>query len=177
MWGKSALVFGTHAPQAAPGSALSGTWSFVVEPTGERSSRLVVRGTGGTPPSLLGAAFQRTVFEPVHFAMERRMLEGIAALAEGRAAPSRLEDGATLFLWTATVSAFLGLGARVLRGANWARALVGFVAAGAVFQILTFLQPPLLLGLLLVAGLVPFFSNSWPWRSRASIGAGLAPER
>jgi hypothetical protein len=151
-----ALVFGTRAPGAGPTDAISGTWSFVVEPLGEHASRLVVRGTGGAAPSLLGAAFQRTVFEPIHFAMERRMLEGIATLAEGKHPPSRLADAAQLTLWALSFSALIGFAVAVLVRDHWQRALVAFALAGIVFQVLTFLQPALWVGGILVAALFPF---------------------
>ncbi|HVZ35582.1 MAG TPA: hypothetical protein VG963_24320, partial [Polyangiaceae bacterium] len=135
---------------------LSGTWSFVVEPMGEHASRLVVRGTGGAAPSLLGTAFQRTVFEPIHFAMERRMLQGIAALAEGRRPPSQREDAALLALWTLSFFALIGCAVAVLVREHWQRALAGFALAGVVFQVLTFLQPSLWIGGILLATLFPF---------------------
>jgi hypothetical protein len=151
-----ALVFGTHVPGDAPQAGPSGTWSFVVQATSERSSRLVVRGTGGPTPSLLGTAFNRTVFEPLHFAMERRMMEGIRDLAEGRSPPTRLYDGAVLCSWTATFVLFIASAAAVLLATRWRRPLALLLAAGAVFQILTLLQPPLLLGVLCTLGLLLF---------------------
>ena len=147
-----ALVFGTHTPSQRPGSAASGTWAFVVEPTGEAASRLIVRGSGSAPPSLLGVAFNRTVFEPMHFAMERRMLQGIAGLAQGRG-PSRTEDNLMLCLWAAAFGMFVSSAVLVALGMRWQRRLASFVAAGICFQILTLVQPPLWLGIPLVLGL------------------------
>jgi hypothetical protein len=149
-----ALVFGTHAPTDAPQGGPSGTWSFVVQASGERSSRLIVRGTGGPTPSLLGTAFNRTVFEPLHFAMERRMLEGIRDLAEGRSPPTRLYDGAVLGSWTATFIIFIASAASVLSSRRWRQRLGLVMAAGVVFQILTLLQPPLTVGVLCTLGLL-----------------------
>ncbi|MEY4543970.1 MAG: hypothetical protein RL685_165 [Pseudomonadota bacterium] len=149
-----ALVFGTHVPTGAPQAGPSGTWSFVVHPTSERSSRLIVRGTGGPTPSLLGTAFNRTVFEPLHFAMERRMLVGIRDLAEGRSPPTRLYDGAQLALWASTFAIFIASLIAVLLGAHWHRHLRVLLGAGVVFQILTLLQPPLLIGGLCMLGLM-----------------------
>jgi hypothetical protein len=149
-----ALVFGTRVPTDAPQAAPSGTWSFVVQATGERSSRLIVRGTGGPTPSLLGSAFNRTVFEPLHFAMERRMLEGIRDLAEGRTPPTRLYDGAVLASWTVTFVLFVASAAAVLLAARWRRQLAHVVGAGVVFQVLTLLQPPLPIGVLCTLSLL-----------------------
>jgi hypothetical protein len=150
-----ALIFGTRSPTDAPEAAFSGTWSFTVLPTGEQSSRLIVRGNGTPPPNMLGVAFNRAVFEPMHFAMERRMLEGIRGLAEGRPI-SPLRDHAMLALWTLTFVAFLAASVLVLTGVRWRRSLGAFVAAGVVFQILTLAQPSLLLGIPLVVALLLF---------------------
>jgi len=150
-----ALVFGTHTPLDKPESLPSGTWSFIVEPTSPGSSRLIVRGRGTSPPNLLGVAFTQTVFEPLHFAMERRMLEGIRGLAEGRPI-SRLADAVMLVLWTLTFVTFVAAGILVLLGARWRRRLAGFVLAGGVFQVLTLGQPSLWLAIPLVAGLLLF---------------------
>jgi hypothetical protein len=151
-----ALVFGTHVPTDAPTAGASGTWSFVVRPTSERSSRLIVRGTGGPTPSLLGTAFNRTVFEPLHFAMERRMLEGIRDLAEGRTPPTRAYDGAVLCLWFATFVSFLAAATAVLVSSHWRRQLLVMIGAGVVFQVLTLAQPSLPVGVLCTLGLLLF---------------------
>jgi hypothetical protein len=77
-----------------PGRALvlGTSWAFILEPEGERATRLLVRGRGrfelpdlGQPLNFL---YWRLVFEPAHFLMERRMLKGIKERAEGTAAPS-----------------------------------------------------------------------------------------
>jgi hypothetical protein len=154
-----ALVFGTHIPTDAPAAGPSGTWSFIVQATGEHSSRLIVRGTGGPTPSLLGTAFNRTVFEPLHFAMERRMLESIRDLAEARTRPTRLQDAAVLSLWLATFVSFLAAAVAVLLSSRWRRQLLVLIGSGVVFQILTLLQPPLLIGALCTFALLLF---SWP---------------
>jgi hypothetical protein len=150
-----ALIFGTRSPLDAPEAGFSGTWSFIVSPTGEQSSRLIVRGSGTPPPNMLGVAFNRAVFEPMHFAMERRMLEGIRGLAEGRPI-SRLHDYPMLALWSLTFGTFIAAGVLVLTGVSWRRSLGAFVAAGVVFQILTLAQPSLLLAIPLVIALILF---------------------
>ena len=135
-----ALVFGTHTPLDPPGSPPTGLWSFVVVPTGDQSARLLTRGSGGSGPSLLGRAFTRTVFEPLHFAMERRMLEGIRALAEGHPMP-RSSDTLQLWAWAVTFALFVASGVLALIGATPLRHLLGVAAAGVVFQIVTLIQP------------------------------------
>jgi hypothetical protein len=151
------LVFGTHTPLDPPGSLYTGTWSFIVEPTSDATARLIVRGSGGGSPSLLGTAFTRTVFEPVHFAMERRMLEGIRGLAEGRPL-SKAADAVQIGAWLASFGMFVAAGVLAVLGARFQRRLLAFAAGGLVFQILTLVQPwpaasvaaTLLLGLLLM---------------------------
>jgi hypothetical protein len=154
-----ALVFGTNTPSDAPGSAPTGTWSFVVRSTGPGSARLLTRGTGGGMPSLLGTAFNRTVFEPLHYAMERRMLEGIKGLAEGHPI-SQTSDALQLLSWLASGVMLLTSAALVLSsGTRYPRRLCGFAAAGAVFQIATLAQPWPLLSISLVLGLGAYI---WP---------------
>lgn len=160
----SALVFGTRAPGAAWDSRPTGTWSFIVKPTGASSSRLLVRAGGTSAPGLLGVAFNRTVFEPLHFAMERRMLEGIAGLAEGRPIAA-WRDHVTVGCWAVSLFAFAASAALVLAGRQWPRRLLAFAAAGAVFQFLTLVQPApfvsLGLALLLLALVWPPRLGSW----------------
>jgi hypothetical protein len=159
-----ALVFGTHTPVDAAGSAPTGGWAFVVEPTGASSARLVTRGTGGAMPSLLGAAYTRTVFEPLHFAMERRMLEGIKGLAEGRPI-SRTSDLLQLLSWFVSFALFVASASLVLMGSRLRRSLLGFATAGVVFQIVTLVQPLPTISILLVVGLCALV---WP---SAPVGA------
>lgn len=135
-----ALVFGTHTPLDPPGSPPTGLWSFIVAPGADQSARLLTRGSGGAMPSLLGRAFTRTVFEPLHFAMERRMLEGIQALAEGHPI-SRVTDTLQLSAWVMTFALFVASGLLALLGSRPVRHLLGFAAAGVAFQVVTLLQP------------------------------------
>lgn len=162
-----ALIFGTNTPSDPPGSAPTGSWSFVVEPTGPSSSRLITRASGGAKPTLLGAAHTLAVFEPLHFAMERRMLEGIRGLAEGRAiSPAR--DALTLFGWFVAFVAFITAGALALLGRELWGPLAAFGAAGGVFQVVTLAQPSPLIGLGLVAAVALLL------RPSASAGKSLA---
>jgi hypothetical protein len=153
-----ALVFGTHSPLDAAGATPTGGWAFVVEPTGASSARLLTRGSGGAIPSLLGAAYTRTVFEPLHFAMERRMLEGIKGLAEGRPI-SRASDALQLLSWFVSFTLFMTSAVLVLMGSRFRRRLLGFATAGIVFQIVTLLQPIPIVSILLVIGLCALI---WP---------------
>jgi len=166
-----ALVFATHSPLDNPESPIASTWSFFVTPTGPATSRLVTRASG-EPPGLLGLAFNRTVFEPLHFAMERRMLIGIKALAEGRPIP-RWWDNLQLFSWLASFLALCASTVLVLMGSVWRRRLVGLAASAVVFQIVTLLQPSPVLSLGLVLLLIPLL---WPTRRTASPAATLVEQ-
>lgn len=176
-----ALVFGTRSPALDGEGPISGTWAFIVEPTGPQSSRLIVQSSGAPPPGLLGAAFKGAIFEPLHFAMERRMLEGIRGLAEGRPV-SKVRDGILLASWALAFAMFLAGALSVLAGARWRRALLLFAAAGIVFQLLTFVQPAAPLALLLVSALVvlgwaPILRLGRMIRSRSDRGASAGAAR
>lgn len=86
--------FGWRVARAEPGRVLVlENWgAFVLEPTRDGRTRLIVRTRGRAEDgiaALVLAPLGLTVFEPVHFVMERRMLAGIRARAEGGAAPER----------------------------------------------------------------------------------------
>jgi hypothetical protein len=134
-------------------------------PTGPRSSRLLTRAKGGELPSLLGRAYTRALFEPLHYAMERRMLEGIKGLAEGHPI-SRASDALQLFAWFTTFGYFLASAALVLAGSRPRRCLVAFAASGIAFQIVTLRQPLPFISLSLVLALTLLL---WPLpRERAA---------
>jgi hypothetical protein len=169
----SALVFETRAPGAGADAPASGLWSLEVRATGPGSSRLIASGFGSSPPSLLGAAFNRTVFEPMHFAMERRMLKGIAGLAEG-APISAASDAVMLGLWALTLTVFITSALLVLIGQRWRLRLLTLVLAGLAFQVLTLGQPSLWVGVPLVAGLLLFLAWA-PGRASGDQLRQLAP--
>ncbi len=101
-----ALAFGTHAIGTRPTAPDDGSWAFVLEPAGEGATRLLVRGRGAAGRSLMGVAFDRSIFEPVHFVMERRMMLGIAELAEG-STRGRLFNHLHVALWTLALAIFV----------------------------------------------------------------------
>lgn len=148
-----ALAFGTWPPGAAHTGPPQGSWAFILEPVDAGTTRLLVRGRGSAAARPLAWAFDRGVFEPVHFVMERRMMEGIRRLAEGRGPYSRAADAAEILVWVGML-ATLGwaIGATVRRR-RWLPALVVAAAAAAGFQLVTLTQPPAFSGALLVAGL------------------------
>jgi hypothetical protein len=144
-----ALVFYTRRPGTRPADPPDGTWAFVVEPIDRDTSRLIVRSRARGSLGLLGAAFERAVFEPLHFAMERKMMEGIKARAEGQRV-SRRRDDLEIALWTVTFALFIASAVLAVRGRGWRRRAVTFTAAGVVFAILTLAQPSVFVGVPLV---------------------------
>jgi hypothetical protein len=154
-----ALGFATRRPGTALTATPDGSWSFVVEPGPAATSRLLIRGRAAGPAPLFAVAFDRLAFEPMHFVMERRTMETIGALAEGRG-HSRAADDVQVLLWTAAFVAFVASMVLVAIGRQPRRRLATFLAAGLLFQLLTFVQPSPFLGLplvalLLVAGWAP----------------------
>ncbi|HEU4579472.1 MAG TPA: hypothetical protein VFS67_14525 [Polyangiaceae bacterium] len=164
----SALVFETRAPGAGADAPASGLWSLEVRATGPGSSRLIASSFGSSPTSLLGAVFNRAVFEPMHFAMERRMLKGIAGLAEG-APISAASDAVMLGLWALTLTVFITSALLVLLGWRWRLRLLTLVLVGLAFQVLTLEQPSLWIGVPLVAGLLLLLA----WAPRRASGDQL----
>ncbi len=167
-----ALGFGTHAPETSPSAPEDGSWTFVVEPRADSTTRLLIRGRGAPGRSLLGVAFDRSVFEPMHFAMERRMMTGIRQLAEG-GDRDRLGNHIMVALWTVAMLLTFLAAILVFTRDRWIRTLVAFVASAALFQVLTLGQPalPIAGALLFGVSLVVL----WPAPRIAAPGRASAP--
>lgn len=152
-----ALVFGTRQIGTPTERPPDGTWAFVLLPSDATSTRLVVRGraedVGRTPAQRV---FERLVFEPTHFVMERKMMEGIKARAEGHPA-SPATDVLEVLAFAACFALFVTAVVRVVRWPTARRSLLVIVVAGLAFQLLTFVQPPWIVGLLIVLALVVMF--------------------
>lgn len=161
-----ALAFGTQQPGQL-GAAPSGSWALVVA-AAPGGARLLARHSGSIASGLLGAAFHHGLFEPLHFAMERRMLEGIRGLVEGQPL-SVTRDACLLALWVVAAATLLSSAVLVLLGRGWRRRLLTFVVAGAVFQLLTFVQPTPASGAVLVLAMLVL--GWWP----RQLGAAHAP--
>jgi hypothetical protein len=58
------------------------TWAFILEPVDARTTRLIARWRADYAPTLIGRLANHYLLEPIHFAMERRMLLGIKERAE-----------------------------------------------------------------------------------------------
>jgi hypothetical protein len=151
-----ALVFGTRQIGTPVGQPTDGTWAFVLQPIDAASTRLFVRGRAAAARSAAQRAFDRLVFEPAHFVMERKMMEGIKARAEGGAG-SPATDVLEVVLFAVCFALFVGAAVRVVRWPTARRSLTVILAAGLAFQLLTFVQPPWIVGFLIVVSLVVLF--------------------
>lgn len=148
-----ALVFRTRR-LGSP--RLDGTWAFVLTPIDDQDTRLIVRGRASDAHGLAPRVFELLIFEPIHFMMERKMLTGIRANAEGRP-PSAWQDALELAMYVSCFLLFCGAAIRLLRWPVARRWGLVLVCAGLAFQLLTFVQPPWIVGLMLVAMLTVLF--------------------
>jgi hypothetical protein len=145
-----AMGFSTRALGTTLEEPEDGSWSFVLDPIDDRTTRFTIRGRLAPGRSMAGQVFDVAFFEPVHFFMERRMMLGIKALAEGRDR-DRIANHAQVGLWVMGFAVLVGAGVLIVRRRDWLRPLVTLLAAALVFQILTLGQPPLLVGVVLTA--------------------------
>jgi hypothetical protein len=178
-----ALGFATRLVGTKADAPYDGSWSFVVEPLDDRTTRLIVRSRAGGARAFFGAAFDHFVFEPVHFVMERKMLKGIQARAEGKRV-SEAADVTQVAAWTAMFGLMIAAVVLVFRRARWGQPLLVFVAAAVAFQYMTLRQPsPFVSAALVIAVAVAL----WPFRGSRSANAaeergrgwvgGLLPQR
>ena len=69
------------------------SWAFILEPIGTTATRLLIRVRANLQPETLGRLLSWLVLEPIHFLMERKMLQGIRARAEAhRSNPLALDE-------------------------------------------------------------------------------------
>jgi hypothetical protein len=149
-----ALVALTHGATPAP----NGSWAWYVVPVGADTTRLLVRGRAdGVGPPL----FDLLVFEPVHFIMERGMLLGLAARAEGRR-PLDAVFTAEALSWLAAFAVVLFAALAALLATRARRPLLLFGVAAAALLVLPLLRPPLPLTLLVAA----LLAAGVPWSLR-----------
>jgi hypothetical protein len=174
------LTFATRRVGSAAPAPYDGSWQFILEPIDANTTRFIVRSRVAPGRSAPGAVFDQLVFGPVHFVMERKMMEGIKLRAEGRHA-SNAADNVQVLLWTITMGMFLLAGVRAVRREQWLRPLLACAAAAVVFQILTLLQPPIAVGvalvLLVTAIALPRRASSHSTGRSAEREAGVAPAR
>lgn len=159
-----ALAFATRQIGTSPAEPPDASWAYVVQPIDQRSSRLLFRGRGAGGLRLGPAAFTVGVFEPMHFAMERRTMTSVKELAEG-GRPSADRDAAQVVLWLVVFISFVVAGVLALVSRRPWRALAAVVLLGLSFQLLTLVQPhPALGGLVLALLALP---AAWPRRRAA----------
>jgi hypothetical protein len=89
-----ALVFAIHGPEGTDAPP-TGTWSFVLEPVDDASTRLISR-LQVNPPPLLGKLIIYGFMEPAHLIMQSGMFRGLNARIESeRRSPDRRGATAT----------------------------------------------------------------------------------
>jgi len=153
-----ALVLWARAAPGLLGALLPhGVWAFVLEPRTDGSTRLFVRRRAGDPAhgaGLLAWLGRALLFDPLHFALERKLLTTVKSLAEGRPPPPAWLDVLEVVLWGATCAVGIAALAAILlrRRAFW-RPLSAGTAALFVLTLLFFARPPLTVAVVLVVGL------------------------
>ena len=168
------LAFATRRIGSTDPAAFDGSWSFVIEPSSASTTRLLVRGRSARGRGLLGTAFDRLVFDPIHFVMERKTMEGIKLRAEGGHG-SKAADTGQVLVWTAAFALFVVAGVMAVKRDRWVRPLVAFASAGVAFQLLTLLQPPIPVGVVVILSVAALL---WlrPRTRGKSTGAELADD-
>ncbi|HUL73649.1 MAG TPA: hypothetical protein VLT86_11140 [Vicinamibacterales bacterium] len=146
-----ALAFATRAPGTRLTEPENGSWAFVLEPIDAETTRLIVRGRVIAGRSAVARAFDASLFGPMHFVMERRMMTGIKELAEG-SDRGRLTNHVAVALWIVAAGQIITAAILVFRRPRWTRPLAGLAASALTFELLTLVQPPLLAGCACVAG-------------------------
>jgi hypothetical protein len=89
-----AMVLGEAADKAGPKGVGTGTWGLYVKEIDEKTTRLIVRNRWVRRPGLVTWLGNYGLLEPAHFVMERKMMLGIKARAEGRAPRREKSPGA-----------------------------------------------------------------------------------
>lgn len=157
------LMFASRALGAGKDEPEAGVWGFVVQPVDAGHARLLAVSRAARATSPVAAGFGRAVFEPAHYVMERRMLLNLRTLAEG-GTTSWWSEFTDVTLWTLTVAILIAALVAVARRRQWTSALMVAIMAAGVFQVLTLLQPPALVGMVLVTWLA---MSLW-WRGAPS---------
>jgi hypothetical protein len=136
-----AFVMRTATMGLAPtADALGNSWSAILEPIDDHTTRLIMRSRGTDAPGWASRAFGRLVFDPIHFAMERKMMTTIAALAEGRR-PAEVPDLLQAALWLAFGILAVAAVVQVVCSADWMPPLFVLAASAVALPVSLFLQP------------------------------------
>ena len=150
-----------------------GTWSFVLEPRGERATRLLIRGRSGVAGEAQGLGswlYAAFFFDPIHFAMERKMMLTLKDRAEGRRPPPSWVDTIEVVLWMLTSAlGMAALAAAFLKRASFWRPLAAGTTALFVLTLLFFARPPLAVAVVLVVLLR--WALAWAWKGPPPAGS------
>jgi len=142
-----------------PGRAIaySPGWAMIVRPTAIGKTRLIARSRGPRLPPLGSVAdffVWDVVFDTAHFAMERKMLEGVRRRAEGRRIFSPLEDDIEVLSWTLAFLTMVVATIGVFFGRRFAPQVALAWGGFGVWMFLMLVQPPILVALVLVGVLL-----------------------
>ncbi len=163
-----ALGFATRQVGTPATEPYDGSWSFVLEPVGSHSTRLLIRGRAGER-GVAGRLFDALVFEPMHFVMERKMMESVKRLSEGEVT-SPLRDSAEAVLFALAALSALVMLVRTFIVAAWTRPFWGFVLSVLAFHVLAFLQPRPEVGIALLLSI-----HAGVWLARRSPPSRYVP--
>jgi hypothetical protein len=125
---------------------LQWTWLWYVQPVDAGSSRLIVRHRIAFPPDA-PPAVMKAVFD-AGYVMERGMMLGIRARAEG-ARPGAWEEALGALIWLLVLGMGIASAVRYVRKGDGYHTLGVGIEAIIVLFVLTYIQPPLLVRVLL----------------------------
>jgi hypothetical protein len=167
------LAHGFDRPGPTGDIPPAGTWSLVLEPRGDRATRLLVRGRAGIEGQGQGLGkwlFTTFFFDPVHFAMERKMMLSLKDRAEGRRPAPAWVDTAEVVLWMLTFAfGISALAAVFFKRASFWRPLAAGTTALFVLTLLFFARPPLVVAVVLVVLLR--WTLAWAWKESPPAGS------
>ena len=151
----------------------TGSWAFVLVPREDGATRLLLRTRGSGDESFVSRLVFGYLFDPLSFAMTRKMLLGIQARAEGTVL-TPVADAVEVLLWMAAFVAFFVARFGVFGRRDRRRHAAVAGAALATFLVLLIGRPPVALGVIATAGLVG--AVAWAYRPAAPpAGAAMTP--
>lgn len=157
------------APRDDP-SAMGWTWLWHIAPIADGRTRLNVH-MHIQPPAGPSNPLVDHFIGLGAFIMERNMMSGLKARAEGGGEPAWIE-GAEITLWMMALLVGLVAAWRYVFGKHWLLPLAVALSAVVVLFVFTFLQPAVPLRALIALALVG--SLAWSWLPR---GVPVAPKK
>jgi hypothetical protein len=129
-------------------------WCWYVEPaTGDTATRLLSRFAIEVPETMTANPVMDFMLNAGGFVMHQNMMQSIKLRAEGRTEPAWIE-AVEIALWLAALLVGLAAGILYLIRRDWRWPLLVAMLAIVILFLLTFLQPSILIRVLLDAGLV-----------------------